>query len=55
MAVEEIVYTKHYIGTAAERGAMSLKGIVPGSTFWTWDTGLEYIFANGAWKPKIVS
>jgi len=50
MAVEEIVYTKRYTGTAAEMAAMSKKGIVPGSTFWAYDTKAEHIFANGDWR-----
>jgi hypothetical protein len=50
MAVEEIIYTKDYIGTAAEMAAMVKKGVVPGSTFWVYDTKAGYVFADGDWR-----
>jgi hypothetical protein len=50
MAVEKIVYGKDFIGTFAEMGAMDKKGIVPGSTYWAWDTRTGYTFAAGDWR-----
>ena len=49
MAVVLITDTQNYIGTAAERAAMSTTGVKAGATFFEHDTQLAYIWTGSAW------
>lgn len=49
MAAILIKNTQHWVGTAAERAAMSTTGIYAGSTFEETDTGLIYKWSGSAW------
>ena len=42
--------TKDYLGTAAERTALSTTGLVPFSTFWETDTKKGFVWDGSAWK-----
>lgn len=48
MAAKSITTTKNYIGTAADRAALSTTGLEPGSTFFETDTKILYIW-HTAW------
>jgi hypothetical protein len=49
MAVELITNFNQYIGTNAERLAMDTYDVPAGSTFYEYDTGDGYTFANSDW------
>lgn len=49
MAVRIITAPQSYIGTAAERGAMSTTGLPVGSKFFETDNNLYYIWDGAAW------
>lgn len=49
MAVKIITTTKNYVGTAAERAAMSTTGMPAGSKFFETDNHLYYIWDGSAW------
>lgn len=53
MAVKMVTTVKRFIGTAAERAAMSITDIPVGSSFFESDTGLIYVFNGAAWTKKI--
>jgi len=42
--------TTDYLGTAAERAALSTTGLVAFSTFWETDTKKGYVWDGSAWK-----
>ena len=42
--------TYDYLGTAAERAALSTTGLVAFSTFWETDTKKGYVWDGSAWK-----
>lgn len=42
--------TRDYLGTAAERAALSTTGLVAFSTFWETDTKKGYVWDGSAWK-----
>jgi hypothetical protein len=50
MAAEKISYTKDYIGTYADMATIDKTEVVPGSTYWAYDTKAAYIFAAGDWR-----
>ena len=49
MAAILITTIKTYIGTAAERAAMSTAGLPAGSKFFETDNHLWYIWSGAAW------
>jgi len=49
MALKLVTNTQEYIGTAAERAAMTTAGVYVGSTFEETDTGLIYKWSGSAW------
>lgn len=53
MAVKMVTTVKRFIGTAAERAAMSITDIPVGSSFFESDTGVIYVFNGAAWTKKI--
>ena len=50
MAVQVIINPKDYIGTNAERIAMSTTELTSGSTFYTTDTKQVYVWDGLAWN-----
>ena len=42
--------TKDYLGTAAEKTALSTTGLVAFSTFWETDTKKGFVWDGSAWK-----
>ena len=53
MAVKLVTHSPRYIGTAAERAAMSTTGVPVGASFFESDTGIIYIFNGSDWTKKI--
>ncbi len=49
MAATLITDTQNYVGSAAERAAMSTAGVKAGSKFYETDTKLTYIWNASAW------
>ncbi len=49
MAVVRITRVQNYIGTAAERAAMSTIGLLAGSKFFESDNHFWYIWTGAAW------
>ena len=49
MAYSQIRQTNDYIGTNAERVAMSTSEMPAGSTFYETDTKAAYIYSGSAW------
>ena len=56
MAVVKLSQIERFVGTAAERAAMSVVGVSPGSTFFERDTGDMYLLdGSGNWGKKNIS
>ena len=53
MAITLIQHVTKYIGTAAERAAMTTTNVTVGSTFEETDTGLLYKWSGSAWFKRI--
>lgn len=53
MAYRLVTTLQRFLGTAAERAAMTTTGVNPGSTYFETDTGLMYVLDNaGSWQAK---